>query len=469
MNASVVVSISAALVGMVLFIVLFLRKDKNASFTSLKVTGVAMDPTGVTVNSEMYYCDSNNGVGCNLYNIDIASNPEFPGYYALVGFQDDTKTYLTEYSIGFTFEFDTASETLLACAPVSDPDAAAAIKELSGDVADGTVLTDSSGGSFTIGTITKNPDDTKVFGFSVPDSSKCAELNLPAGSGEPAQDGTGEDLSDLGSRRLEELGINAEAIERDENGRVLWSGGSATDKELWEVSQAAYGGALAPSGWTHWTTCENKNAVAKFIYKYPIMTISFAGTDGLTDFGDWMDNMDTDLKWTYYGTVHEGFYEYQDKVQACVNNYKNMLAGWGIDIDYVVGHSLGGAAATVYYQQHNPNTNGKLLTFGAPKTRADSYCTSEGIRFAHEKDSVASNALGIMGAFNHDIKDSTVLYEESYCSSRCGWWGWCCPWGWVSRKKTKSQGCRSNSGGCSFLLDCAYYFATVHGDYGSYL
>ena len=64
------------------------------------------------------------------------------------------------------------------------------------------------------------------------------------------------------------------------------------------MAYAAYGGETPPSGWTRWVTCETDNAIAKFIYKYPTMTIAFAGTSGLTDFGDWKNNLDTDHRTT---------------------------------------------------------------------------------------------------------------------------------------------------------------------------
>ena len=106
-----------------------------------------------------------------------------------------------------------------------------------------------------------------------------------------------------------------------------------------------------------------------------------------------------------------------------MNNYKSKLAGWGIEIDYVVGHSLGGAAATVYQQQHSPG--GQTITFGAPKTRVSSgsgsgSCSVSGTRVAHESDSISSNVMGIMGGFNHDISGSmTRAYTASGGCKSC--------------------------------------------------
>ena len=255
---------------------------------------------------------------------------------------------------------------------------------------------------------------------------------------------------------------------RLEHGRQLW-GGSATDLELWNVAYASYKGEAMPSGWTHWATCETGNAYARFIYKYPVIVVGFAGTSGLTDFGDWSDNLDTDIRNTNGIRNHEGFIEYMEKVKNCVNNYRNMLSGWGIPLSYVVGHSLGGAAATVYSQHHGDSTHG-VRTFGAPVTRNGASCSVKGKRWAHEKDAVASNAMGVMGNFNHDVQNAGKMYETSSCTSDC--WLGCCPWGWSSTKTTStysSNACSTKSGGCSYLFDCAYYFGTVHSAYGEYL
>ena len=255
-----------------------------------------------------------------------------------------------------------------------------------------------------------------------------------------------------------------EGEEHLEEHRRLWSGGSASNKELWDITQSAYKGAGMPSGWYHWKTCESGNAHARFIYKYPTMVIGIAGTDGLSDFGDWLDNMDTDHYTTGGRTVHEGFYEYQDKIQSCLATWRNKLTSWNIDVDYIVGHSLGGAAATVFSEVHG-REGADLVTFGAPKTRVSSTCTEPGIRFAHESDAVASNGMGAMSTFNHDLQDSKEMYSSSSCSKK--FWGVC--YKWSTAKTYRDQTCSDESGGCRWLLDCAYYFATVHTAYGDYL
>ncbi len=78
---------------------------------------------------------------------------------------------------------------------------------------------------------------------------------------------------------------------QEDGRRKLWTGGSASDKDLWYAAHSAYKNTAATGGWTTWATCEGSNAYAKFIHKGIVMVLAFAGTDGLTDFGDWKNNL----------------------------------------------------------------------------------------------------------------------------------------------------------------------------------
>lgn len=204
------------------------------------------------------------------------------------------------------------------------------------------------------------------------------------------------------------------------------------------------------------------------MYKGIVMVLAFAGTDGLTDFGDWANNLNLAVAQTAKGKIHQGFVDYQAKISACIQSKRNLMASQGIDLDYVTGHSLGGAAATVWSQLNNNPSRLGVYSFGAPVTRNDGSCSVPGKRFAHESDAIASNVMGIFGSFNHDINNFQEQYKATYCSSSCGWLG-CCPWGWSTRLSNRNKACTTKAGGCSLLVDCAYNFATVHGQYGSYL
>jgi len=278
----------------------------------------------------------------------------------------------------------------------------------------------------------------------------------------------GVDFETVARRAL--LGDDEEDDMQSENRRLQsgW-GGTASPLELWQASQGVKAGDTAV-GWTKWATCNIANAEATFLYKFPVMVLGFGGTD-LIEFSDWEDNLDLDIHTVTPGlSVHEGFFEYQDKVQQCVINLWNLLDSWGIPVSYNVGFSLGGAAATVFSQIHREGIHG-LVTFGAPKTRNGPTCTVDGVRYANENDPIASNVMGMMGDFQHDVTTSIRLYDQTYtyCVSDC--WLACCPWGIrTGTKKLQAwQSCSQNSGGCSYVLDCLYNFATVHTDYGDYL
>jgi hypothetical protein len=163
--------------------------------------------------------------------------------------------------------------------------------------------------------------------------------------------------------------------------------------------------------------------------------------------------------------VHRGFYEYQAKLNDCVNTHRRSLAAQGIQIDYIAGHSLGGAAATIYSEIHgNPAMQG-VWTFGAPKTRAGASCSVPGKRIANTDDTIASSIMGIFSDFNHDIGGVTSVYEITECVSEV--WGFC-----VKRQTVQvgfnSEACATESGGCNYIVDCAMNFASAHTTYGDF-
>ena len=198
---------------------------------------------------------------------------------------------------------------------------------------------------------------------------------------------------------------------------VDW-GGTATHLELFRAADGVKVGRTHP-GWSKAHQCIGLNSQAAFLYKYypgpggttrGTMVLGFGATD-LVDMWDWMDNLNVNVRTVRPGlTVHEGFFEYVVKVQECVTTYIDDLASIGIPISYNVGYSLGGAAATVFTNVHGNALNG-LVTFGAPKTRGSgTSCTVTGVRYAHELDPVASNVMGLMSSFDHDVSDSYRHY-----------------------------------------------------------
>ena len=82
----------------------------------------------------------------------------------------------------------------------------------------------------------------------------------------------------------------------------------------------------------------------------------------------------------------------------------------GLDFDFVVGHSLGGAAATLYAEfndevlgEDGDGKNG-VVTFGAPRTHwaQSKACTIKGLRFYHSQDIVTSSKGS--NKYHHAVK-----------------------------------------------------------------
>jgi len=251
----------------------------------------------------------------------------------------------------------------------------------------------------------------------------------------------------------------------DFNGRLLrhrrrdpW-GRSISHKDLLEAAIGGYREKPVTAGWRLHAQCYTRGATAKFLYKSGAMVLSFAGTE-MTDFRDWRNNLNIWYQTTHGITTHAGFFNYQNSLAGCINSEKNSLAGRGIPLSYIVGHSLGGSAATVYSQMHGQARHG-LVTFGAPKTRYGGQCSVSGTRYAHESDPAASNLMGYFGALRHDVTSAVKLHPGGYhCTRRC-WWS-CCPWAWARSNARTGMGCTQSAGGCSWSAQCIYNFATVH-------
>jgi len=435
-NANVVISVSAVLVALILTIVVVMRQDGDpTSNYSVTVTGT-YNSGGSSANADMYFCT---GEDCSFHG--HVSKGEFPGYYALVGFEADGKKFLTEHSIGKTFEFDSAG-TLLSCHDAAALNSAALTSRIEGltnafQVGDKTFeFTDDNGvaGSYTMNTYSLNADPKSdgtpgAVGVTVPSVDECRAVD---------PNDNDETLNGIVSEATPDISGAGGA------GRKLWGGGSMDGSTAAQMCSFGYdGGSSLPGGWNHWSDCITSNAVARFGYSYPTMVLSYAGTNDMWDALQ-------DLKTWGHGSYHGGFYDYVMMTKSCVDSRVDLLRSWGIELDYIVGHSLGGAAATVY-QQLSGN-GAKVVTFGAPKTSKSTSCRSNGLRIFNEKDPVASNGLGILGGFNHDVTASRQAYESSYCSS--SWWGMCT--GWSSTYSTRGAACGQEAGGCSWFFDCVY-------------
>eukprot|EP00966_Prymnesium_polylepis_P275751 6371325-Prymnesium_polylepis.1 len=275
----------------------------------------------------------------------------------------------------------------------------------------------------------------------------------------------------------------------------MWGAATAaTSNELWHAADGSYVDTDTSGRYTDWAECKASNANAQFHWKCDNrgcnMNLAFSGSD---DTGDWLQNAQafpspSDTRF------HNGFYSYTTQIQDCVNSYRNMLRVWGIELDYIVGHSLGGAAATIYAQLHGNGMKG-VATYGAPKTNYN-HPTITGWRFMHYDDPVTSNLCFlacVMMPVNHVVSNAYEVYDKlecsgSYVSSRVQnkvkkckkkWWkfwcwlevAWTTVYTWVEsckwNKKIQSVGMRYAHNFHSLLWGL-YGALQKHGAYGDY-
>eukprot|EP00947_MAST-08B_sp_MAST-8B-sp1_P000544 g544.t1 len=319
--------------------------------------------------------------------------------------------------------------------------------------------------------------------IKLPSSAECAALNPQVPSFSTTSDGEGTTVpvtadgtfdasiapAKPNSRRLEgfreemwQRGQSAadEDQRRDEafhlgGNRQLWgSATAASSVEMWWASHAGYDDSkklaegTSSGRWNSWLSCSNGNAHARFFYKCDHrgcnMNLAFAGSD---DVMDWLQNFNF-IPGGPGGKYHRGFYDYQNGLSGCVNMYRGLLERWGIKLDYIVGHSLGGAAATVYSQEHGESLKG-VVTHAAPKTNQIwGGAGIKGWRFAHADDPVPSNMCFVgcaLKSHQHVVQNAYEYYDKLECwnervasrerqqRKKCEkkWWKFWCWFEWI--------------------------------------
>ena len=314
-NANVVISGSAVLVALLLTIVIVMRKDGDPTENySVSVTGTYSE-NGVSYAADMYFCT---GEDCVFYSTEDSfdsfndQSQEFPGYFALVGFEDpDGKSYVTEHSIGYTFVYD--GEVLTQCIAADSIDVSALnleVEKMSAgfNSVDGNVMENGeviyNVGNYVMDT---NPSDDvpTVVRRGVPTVDECKALwaaesaaNCPAHEdGTPGVCGVVDDPNE--DRKLMVLAPKTGTFS---DLPASFDDGSdsryVTARTMSEVAASGYNGRT-PGGWRRFHDCVTDVAVgpwdkftgkstARFFYrrdggKGNTMVLSFAGSDEMYD------------------------------------------------------------------------------------------------------------------------------------------------------------------------------------------
>ena len=229
-NANVVISVSAVL-ALILTIVVVMRQDGDPTYNfSVTVTGSYAHADGNTYEADMYYCI---GADCQFHG----ASGDFPGYCAMVGFEDGDSTYVTEHSTGQTWEFK--GDTLVSCQDSDNlhvSQLTSRVEQLTDSwAADNTFTLDVEGGSgtFTMATYNLNgspaTDFPSVRGKSIPAIAECQAL-WDAANDAACPDGPGN--CDDGTNSMDAEDEEDETIELDDlslidqEGRKLWNRGT---------------------------------------------------------------------------------------------------------------------------------------------------------------------------------------------------------------------------------------------------
>lgn len=524
-NTNIVISVAAVLVALIVTLALMLSLDGDGKDLTIRVTGsLNSKASGKSLDSQMYYCA---GAHCNYYGADVKSPEDWPGYLALVGFQSGGDTFLTEFSIGYTFKFNAAGE-LQSCIAIPDADQpsvadVASTFTVDSAAAGSDIALGNAGDSFTVGKVEQGSSEVKdasVFGFKIPTPIECATATANASASRRLEERRLAEAN--GERQLATVGYDNWMLafytyktkSGIPNSIDFWAE-SANSYDGWNVAEfpaveytetwkdlpffttmmegfpmymtgvskpdQATGWASAPTKTLTKTVtegkCENGNSYAKIWVKGNDITIGFAGTDvfvlsfNAEDIKDIMDDMNGwPVDHPSGHTFHAGFAEYVDRIDDCLDALLTPLKESGKTVKYVVGHSLGGASANIwplYHPKWKP-TNG-VYTYGAPITTQGQSCEVDGMRYFNENDSVAS--LGVPGVldfkgFSHNMKDAKKLFKGSVCTWKT--WVGCLAWS-ETREMKEPIACSEDTGSsCWWVGDCVYNLATSHLAYNEW-
>jgi len=252
-------------------------------------------------------------------------------------------------------------------------------------------------------------------------------------------------------------------------GRRL-SGSTVSYLDAWKITQAAYTHQKTsglPAGWSYarrrWS-CKNvgESSVAKIIQKSGTTHygITFSGSDSLEDLSNGKAGSKSPIRQWNGATVR-----YVRSLTGCLHpNVPNK------SVKFLFGHSLGGAAAVIYYRlgrnSHTLDNDVTVTTFGAPTTKVDGECTVPGHAWKNNIDVSCSDFYtGISGLnYTHELKGST--YKET--SPRRRWASWGSPrrrnsWKWEYSSCEVTRG----PSGWDNTFDVGFFLSLFHRKMGN--
>jgi len=158
---------------------------------------------------------------------------------------------------------------------------------------------------------------------------------------------------------------------------------------------------------------------------------------GSNDLGDWRNNILGALSKETVGgfEVHGGFYDELQVLMKLPGDLEGKARACGDNANFI-GHSLGGAIATVARLHFG---KGKVTTFCAPKVfkRGQGCPILSGDRVFHEEDPVASNLYYVYSTHDHGQTGTKLHHGCKEYRSTCYGWGWarycynqCTDWGY---------------------------------------
>jgi hypothetical protein len=170
------------------------------------------------------------------------------------------------------------------------------------------------------------------------------------------------------------------------------------------------------------------SAVAKFLTHTVSneRVLAFAGSD---DAVDWAHNLNAGSEHWQGSSVHAGFRKYVKELESCIETHYNWY-----NPAKMIGHSLGGAAASLYALKKGEKTT---HTFGAPPTiweGAGGSCRIPGRRILHHQDPVGGlqgcigfrlwngYCVGIdLDKLKHDVEGFKVTDSAKPTSAGCNY------------------------------------------------